>query len=427
MYCYLAVLSLKYCAVCDVTFIALEQYIKANEKQEKQDITVKKDKMPKEERPKTPTQTIKKISKIPPTKQGNEKIVLKPVETPEKSKVTPMKKKQITSAAKKIEVVTPKPVGLEAKSEHKDPEILTKANRIPTEKNEMEKCSYTPSNDEERSKIDEKPGKEDKVKIQAKKTEKSPKDEAKPLIIKKGRHILKECEEKVVISLKPFEHIKKVSEHEKISPNVEKPEEEKPSLTIVTKVKESLKEECETSVLQKSGSLPGKNMEEEKISLKPVELVKKGAELRRTLSPKAEPVPLQRKSSAIVPKKDSPKDLVEPVTLKKVPITSQQKKASQEHNEKAKKPLMKELSPGAVQLEKIPTQQEEVLEEEFEDKKEEQEEEEETWGWEVVPSESYEAEEFDTTLEDGAIEAPGSTDDKIGERETKTSPLVFYY
>lgn len=390
----------KYCAVCDVTFTVLEQYIKATDEQEKWDMPVKKDKMPKEDSLKTPSQTIKKISKISPTKLKHENVVLKPFETPEKSKVAPIKKKQITTAKKIEEVVTLKSMVVEG--EHKKPEIHINANRIPTEKNEDKKSSYRPSKDQESSEKDEKPGKEDKLKIQVKKADKT--EEVKSLMIKKERCILKEREDKEDILLKPVECIKKDSEHEKFSPKVVNSKEEKPSVTIVTKEKESPKEEGKTSVCKKSGSLPGKMVEEEKISLKPVGPVE--AEMKKTLSPKAEPIPLQRKSSATVPKKDITKDL-----------SSQQKKASHEQTEIEKMPLIKELSPGAVQLEKIPTQQEEeVFEEEFGEEKEE----EETWGWEVVPSECYEAEEFDTTLEDGAIEAAGGSDDKIGEREPKT-------
>lgn len=380
-----------------------------------------KDKIAKAKSPKAPSKTIKKIPTIPSAKLEHEKVMLKPFERPDKSKEAPMKKKETKTTAKNIEeMVATKPVVLASKVEHREPEVLTKTKIVPTEDDEVGKSSLK---DPERSEIDEKSDKEDKVKIQTKKTETSPKEEAKPLIIKKGRHILKECEDKENISLKPVEHLKKDAELDKILPKFEKPKEENSALTTVIKTKESPKEAGETTVFKKSVSLPEKIMEEEKISLKPVELVKKGEAVKRTLSPKAEPIPLQRKSSAIVPKKVSPKDSIETVTLKKVPIASDHEKASQEHPKKEKQPLMKELSPGAVQLQKIPTQQEEeVLEEEFKD--EEQDEEEETWGWELLPSDGYE--EFDTTLEDGAIETPGGTGDKIGEREYETSPLVFH-
>lgn len=384
---------------------------------------LKKDKEPEEGSPKTPSKTMKKISTTPSAEQEHEKVVLKQVQRPDISKVAPTKKKEIKPTAKKIEeTVAAKPVVLAAKGEHKEPGVLANAKTDLTENSEVKKRS---SSNQERSEKDEKPNKDDKVKIQIQKTEKSPKEEAKPLIITKGRHILKECKEKEDISLKPVEQIKMDAEPEKILPMFEKPKEENSSLTTVTKAKKSTKEEHDAYALKKSGSLPEKNMEEEKISLKPIELVKKGEEVKRTLSPKAEPIPLQRKSSLKVPIKGSPKDLIESVTQKKVPISSKPKKESHEHPEKEKLPLMKELSPGAVQLQKIPTQQEEeVLGEEFQDEKEEEEE--ETWGWELVPSEVYEAEEFDATLEDGAIETPGGTGDKIGEREYETSPLVLF-
>lgn len=355
-----------------------------------------------EESHKTPSKTIKIISKIPSAEKEHEKVVLKPVVRPDKSKGVPMKEKEIAPKTKKTEEgVAAKPVLLAAKSEQKEPEVFTKAKRVPTENDEVEKRSYRSSKDLEQSEKDEKPNKEDKVKIQVKKTDKILKEEAKPLINKNGRHILKECEEKD-ISLKPVEHMKTCAELEKISPKVEKPKEEKPSLTTVTKAKESPKEECEISVPKKSGSLPGISMEEEEISLKPVELVKRAEEVKMTLSPRAEPIPLLKKSNA---------------------TASEQKKASQEHSEKEKLPLIKELSPGAVQLQKIPTQEEEEVLKEFEDEKEEEEE---TWGWEVVSSEVYEAGKFDTTMENGAIETPGGTGDKIGERESETSPLVVH-
>lgn len=388
----------------------------------------KKEKMPKEVSPKTPRQTIKKVSKIPSTEQGFDKVVLKPVARPDKSKAVSMKKKELTPTAKRIEEgVAPKLVVPAAKGEHKEPEVLTKAKRVLTENDEVEKCSYRSSTDQEKSEEDEKPDKDDKVKIQVKKTEESPKEGAKPLTIKKGRHIQKEYEEKEDISLKPVEHIKKDVELEKISPKVEKLEEEKLSLTTLTKTKESPKEEYKTSAFKTSGSLSETIMEEEKISLKPVELFRKEAEVKRTLSPKVEALPLHRKSSATVPKKGSPNDLTESVPLRKVSVSSQQKNASQELPEKEKLSLIKELSPGVLQLQKIPTQkEEEVFEEEFKDENEEEEEEEETWGWELVPAESYEAEKVDSTLENGAIETPGGTNDERGERETRTSPLVFH-
>lgn len=373
----------------------------------------KKDKMPKEEGSKTPSLTTKRISKIPLTEQEHEKVVLKPLERPDKSKDEPMKKKEKTPTSTKIEeAVAPKP--LTGISEHEEPELLTKAKRIPTENNEVEKSSYQLSQDQEKSKKDEKPDKEDKVQSQAKKTEKTTYLEAKPLTIKKGKHSLK-YEEKEDVSLKPVERLKEDTKLEKISPKFEKPSDEKPSLTTMTKPKESPKEICKSSVLQKIGSPPEKTMKEEK-----------EVEVMSTLSPKTEPIPLQKKSSAMASNRVLPKDLIETVTLKKVPISSQPK-ASQEPPEKEKIALIKELSPGAVKLQKIPTQQEELVFEgvEFEDEKKEDEEE-ETWGWELVPSENYEGEEFDITLVDGAIETTGGTGDKIGERETKTSPLVFH-
>lgn len=338
--------------------------------------------MPKEQRSKPPSKTIPKISSA---EQEHEWVVLKPVARPEISKIVPTKKKEIAPTTKLIEEsVAAKPLVIAARGDQKEPEELTKAKISSAENDEVEKISCSLSKNQYRSEKGEKPSKEDVTTIQVKKTEKSPKEVAKSLIIKKGKHILKECKEKEDISLKPVECIQKDAALEKISSKIEKPKDEKPPLTTVTKAK---------------------------LSPKAAEL-KKGEEVKKTVSPKVEPSPLRRKSSAIAGKTISPKE------LKQVTVTSEQNITSQEHPGHFL-PLMKELSPEVVQLQKIPTQQEEVILEEFEGKKgedEEGEEEEETWGLEVS-YEGYEAEEFDSNLEDEAIETPRGTGDKIGERE----------
>ena len=90
---------------------------------------------------------------------------------------------------------------------------------------------------------------------------------------------------------------------------------------------------------------------------------------------------------------------------------------------KGKVPMSKEVSPGSVQLRKVPTQLEEVVfEEEYEGQPEEgEEEEEEVWGWELVPSESSTSEDRLAEGED-AVEAPGVT--RRGEVVTKPDHLV---
>lgn len=284
--------------------------------------------MPKEQRSKPPSKTISKISSA---EQEHERVVLKPVARPEISKVVPMKKEEIAPTTKLIEEsVAAKPLVIVARGDQKEPEVLTKAKIGLTENDEVQKISCSLSKDQYRSEKGEKPNKDDVTTIQVKKTEKSPKEVAKSLMIKKGKHTLTECKEKEDISLKPVECIQKDAALEKISSKIEKPKDEKPPLTTVTKAK---------------------------LSPKAAELVKKGEEVKKTVSPKAEPSPLQRKSSAIAGKTISPKE------PKQATVTSEQKITSQEHPGLFL-PLMKELSPEVVQLQKIPTQQEEVILEE---------------------------------------------------------------
>ena len=108
----------------------------------------------------------------------------------------------------------------------------------------------------------------------------------------------------------------------------------------------------------------------------------------------------------------------EAVTLKKVPKKpSPQEETTApvepEKTGKAKIPMMKELSPQAVQLRKISTQLEEEVDEE--EPEVEEEEEDEAWGWELVPSESYGSEDWEgEEYEEGAVETPGMT--RRGER-----------
>ncbi|KAK5920272.1 hypothetical protein CgunFtcFv8_024099 [Champsocephalus gunnari] len=127
----------------------------------------------------------------------------------------------------------------------------------------------------------------------------------------------------------------------------------------------------------------GKDKVDEEKAAKPVEQLKK-AELRKTPSPRVE-------------KTMSPKDSVEAVTLKKTP----RKTPPEEAPGRGRIPLGKEVSPGAVQMQKVPTQpEEEVFEEEAEGK--EGEEEDEAWGWELVPPEDWEGEAVD-----GERQTPG--------------------
>ncbi|KAI4795901.1 hypothetical protein KUCAC02_029582 [Chaenocephalus aceratus] len=127
----------------------------------------------------------------------------------------------------------------------------------------------------------------------------------------------------------------------------------------------------------------GKDKVDEDKAVKAIEQLKK-AELRKTPSPRVETT-------------ISPKDSVEAVTLKKTP----RKSPPEEAPGRGRIPLGKEVSPGAVQMQKVPTQpEEEVFEEEAEVK--EGEEEDEAWGWELVPPEDWEGEAVD-----GERQTPG--------------------
>lgn len=231
-------------------------------------------------------------------------------------------------------------------------------------------------------------------------------------ITKKHRIIPTDEMRKEEVLLKPVEG--KIIAEKTPSPKIDKPS---PQVTPLTK--KSPKEEDKAAMANKFGLSPKEMEREEEISLKPIE----PAELKKTPSPKVdiqklkptESIPMERKSSAKSPKKISPKDSLESVILKKVSktVTPKEENTTQEPPLKTtedKLSMVKELSPSVLHLQKIPTQQEEVVYEQ------EQElvvgEEEETWGWELAPRESYGSETFDDTLEDGAVETPGMGDKK---------------
>lgn len=216
-----------------------------------------------------------------------------------------------------------------------------------------------------------------------------------------------------------------VKEPETIPPKKPSPPEKK---DIIQKKEDKEHAPKPTQVLKKGVEIKktpsprvGKDKEEEKVP-KPVEQLKK-VELKKTPSPKAkevEQVPVEKKPSAEkvkrTPKTVSPKDSIEAITLKKVPKKPSPEVVSEaEKPGKGRVPLVKEVSPGAVQMKKVPTQpEEEVFEEEQEEI--EGEEDEEAWGWELVPTEDWEGEGVD-----GALETPGMPGSKRG--ETKANRL----
>lgn len=164
-----------------------------------------------------------------------------------------------------------------------------------------------------------------------------------------------------------------------------------------------------------------KKVAEEKIPQKQTDAFKKGLEPKWMLSPRVAEDKAEDKQS-ITPVDTSPKDLkakpkdletekkLRTVTLKRTPQKPSPEKApGPEEPAEKQVHLVKQVSPGAVQLKKVPTQpEEEVFEEETKEK--EDAEEEEAWGWELVPSEDRGGEGVD-----GAMETPGPPSSKRGE------------
>lgn len=179
------------------------------------------------------------------------------------------------------------------------------------------------------------------------------------------------------------------------------------------------KDDIPKSPEKKKRSPSEKKVAEEKIPQKQTEPLTKGLEPKWALSPRVTKDKAEDNHS-ITPVdtsdlKPKPKDLetekkLRTVTLKRTPQKPSPEKAlgPEEPTEKQVH-LVKQVSPGAVQVKKVPTQpEEEVFEEETEEK--EGAEEEEAWGWELVPSEDRGGEGMD-----GVVETPGPPSSKRGE------------
>lgn len=185
--------------------------------------------------------------------------------------------------------------------------------------------------------------------------------------------------------------------------------------------------EAEKEIPQKQTEVPRKGTELRKTPSRvskekaEEELRKPTEQLKKTPSPKVDKtkpkedklITTERKPSAekaTIPKPVSPKDSVQAVTLKMVPKKpSPEEVSAPEKPSEVQIPVVKEVSPGAVQMRKVPTQpEEEVLK--VEAKEVEGEEEEEAWGWELVPTEDWEGD-----VVDGALETPGMPGGKRGD------------
>lgn len=125
---------------------------------------------------------------------------------------------------------------------------------------------------------------------------------------------------------------------------------------------------------------------------KPDEQIQK-VELKKTPSPKDQE---QKAKSVETDERSST------IRLKKSP----QRGASPKEPKQEELHLVKQVSPRAVKVKKVPTQLEEEVFEEFPEK----EEEEEVWGWELLPSEGWAGEGLE-----GAVETPGPPGSKRGE------------
>ncbi|XP_068592486.1 neurofilament heavy polypeptide-like [Cebidichthys violaceus] len=383
-----------------------------------------------------PDLTKKKIKTLPKKDEEQEVVTLKPFEKPEK------------------------PERAEPEKAEKEGEATTDTERTPFKRAETPQRDQTTSAIKHRKDVDAPmtilevtpdAGKDQKEIQQREKPDRVPKDEepsAADKLRSKPKVISTPEKEKEQVMLKPFT---------KVSKPEEKPEEDKTKLPSPTfkKEYEEPQEKDKPAVPPKKPSPPGKKLAVKEIPPKQTDILKKGVELKKTPSPRVakdkveeekpfkpieqlkrvelkktpspkvdkpkefEHAPTEKKPSVEkvkqIPKTVSPKDSV---TLKKIPKKPSPEEAPQpEQPGRVRIPLEREVSPGAVQMKKVPTQPEEEV---FEDEAEEEEEEEEAWGWELVPSDDWEVEGVD-----GALETPGMPGGKRGETKAGKTPHLM--
>lgn len=390
------------------------------EEKPEEKITLKKGtKALKEEEPAPPGATLKTVKKLPSEEVTPETVKLKPFEKPTKPAEDVKKEEkekpdrdamtfqrgekiprelEVKEPSKKPEEgsaearETPAKVSKTAekkKSAEKEPEEAkapTKIKKIPLKEPEMESVKLKPIS---------KPSKET---AEPEKKQGDEKDN-KPVHELLRRHTSpEEIVKEPAAETKPKKTEISEASEQKIEEPKEKealPDSKKVSPVLAVKKPDQVPEEPKPLQLKK-GVVPKPQEEKEEVVLKPLQDLKK-VQLKKTPSPKTV----------------SPKESIEAVTLKKVP-----KKPSPEEK---KVPVVKEVSPGAVQLRKVATQpEEEVFEEEFPaaDKEAEQEED-EAWGWELVPQETDQ--DWEGEKEEGAVEVPGLT--RRGEMVASTGRL----
>lgn len=444
-------------------------YIEEPEKLEAEDEKtrwIRTPKAPKDEEPEMDS-SKKKIKKLPKQEEEQEIVILKPFEKPQKPEAAEPPKAKKESEAKSDTEHTPFKKGETpnrdqptAAIKHKKDEAALDATpdasedqkEIPQKKKVDQvpkveeltttdklrgkpKLISTPDKDKEQvvlkpftkhSKDEEKPEKateeEKKKHVDVKVASRTPRDETP-----KGLKEQQQKVEKIVTSKKENE---KPQEKEGLTVPPKKPtppgkKEVIPQTEAEKEIPQKQRDALKKGVELKKTPSPrvGKDKVEDEKAFKPIEQLKK-VELKKTLSPKPkepEQVPIEKKLSAEkvkkAPKTVSPKDSIEAVSLKKVQKKPSPEEASEpEKPGKGRVPLVKEVSPGAVQMKKVPTQsEEEVFEEEAEEM--EGEEEEEAWGWELVPAEDWEGEGVD-----GVLETPGMPGGKRGEAKSHKLP-----
>lgn len=421
-------------------------------------------KVQKEEEPE-PDLTKKKIKKLPKKDEEQEVVTLKPFEKPKKPEAAEPPKAEKEGEAKTDTERTPfnrgetpqrdQPSTAIKHREDEDasvtsPEVTPDVSHDQKEIPQRKKVDQVPKDeeptatdklrvkpkristtDEEKGQVvlkpftkadkpDEKPDEasevEKKKPLDTKVPSRTPRDET-PIEPKEQQ--LRTAEKTVT----PKKEEEKAQEKEEPAVQPKKPSPPGKKEAITQKESESEIPQKQTDILKKAIELKktpsprvGKDKVEEEKPLKPIEQLKK-VELKKTPSPKPEEVarvPAEKKPSAEkikrIPKTISPKDSAEAVTLKKVPKKpSPEEPSKPDKPSKGRVPLLKEVSPGSVQMKKVPTQpEEEVFEAEAEET--EGEEEEEAWGWELVPSEDWEGEGVE-----GALETPGFPGGKRGE------------
>ena len=373
-------------------------------------------KAPKDEEPE-PDLTKKKIKKLPKKEEEQEVVTLKPFEKPQK------------------------PEEAEPQKAQKEGEAQTDTKRTPFTRAE------TPQRDQPSAAVKDRTHEDvpvktpevghivdkDQTQIQLRnKVDQVPEPE-EPSAANKlcGKPKVRPDKEKQEVLLKPCSKVLKTEEKTEKTPE----EEKKKSVDIKIPKRKSPRDETQlrkvekTMTPKKEGEKPGEKEEavvpqpgekevilqkdaERELPQKQTDIFNKGVKLQKTPSLRVskEKVEEEKSLDPTEPKRIektlSPRDSAEALTLRKV----LKKPSAEEKPDSVRIPLVKEVSPGAVHMKKVPTQQEEeVFEEE-----EVGEEEEEAWGWELVPPDDWDGEGVD-----GVLETPGMPGGKRGEAKAE--------